>query len=79
MVSVGFSGGKYTQISHTGFTNNQLSLHDMADNYLERRYSEYLERKAASEKARQAAWKKRLDAYRKKIKQDGKKTDGLKE
>ncbi len=40
----------------------------MADNYLERRYSEYLERKAASEKARQAAWKKRLDAYRKKLK-----------
>ena len=47
----------------------------MADNYLEKKYDEYLERKAAAEKARRLAWKKRMDAYRKKLEEEGQKQE----
>ncbi|MDE6872220.1 MAG: hypothetical protein K2O58_06050 [Bacteroidales bacterium] len=44
----------------------------MADNYLEKKMEAFRERKAAEQKARQAAWRKRMDAYRKKIQEQGK-------
>lgn len=41
----------------------------MADNYLEKKYEDLQERKAKEQRLRQAAWKKRMEAYRKKLKE----------
>ena len=41
----------------------------MADNYLEKKYEDLQERKAKEQRLRQVAWKKRMDAYRKKLKE----------
>ena len=41
----------------------------MADNYLEKKYEDLQARKAKEQRLRQAAWKKRMEAYRKKLKE----------
>lgn len=41
----------------------------MADNYLEKKYEDLQARKTKEQRLRQVAWKKRMEAYRKKLKE----------
>ena len=45
----------------------------MADNYLEKKYEELQVRKAKEQRARQIAWKKRMEAYWRKLEEEGRK------